>query len=102
MSPCGEGAVQEDVDRPSPLGAGLGVGRAQQRLIVILGASGKCPSPSGWLLLLTVSRPLFEKRVPSVLTVPSIEHACDEVVNERDLRLGNAAGVSVKHGHHHR
>lgn len=31
MSPCGEGAVQEDVDRPSPLGAGLGVGRAQQR-----------------------------------------------------------------------
>lgn len=41
MSPCGEGAVQEDVDRPSPLGAGLGVGRAQQRLILILGASGK-------------------------------------------------------------
>lgn len=26
MSPCGEGAVQEDVDRPSPLGAGLGWG----------------------------------------------------------------------------
>lgn len=26
MSPCGEGAVQEDVDRPSPLGVGLGWG----------------------------------------------------------------------------
>lgn len=37
-----------------------------------------------------------------VLTVPGIEHVRDEVVNEGDLRLGDAAGISVKNWHHHR
>lgn len=37
-----------------------------------------------------------------LLTIPGIKHVCDEVVDEGDLRLGDAAGVSVKHWHHHR
>ena len=37
-----------------------------------------------------------------VLTIPGIKHICDEVVYEGDLRLGHAAGVPVKHRHHHR
>lgn len=36
------------------------------------------------------------------LTIPSIKHVCYEVVNERDLGLGDAAGIPVKHWHHHR
>lgn len=36
-----------------------------------------------------------------VLTIPGIEHVGDEVVYEGDLRFGHAAGVPVKHRHHH-
>lgn len=36
-----------------------------------------------------------------VLTIPGVEHVGDEVVNEGDLRFGHAAGVPVKHRHHH-
>lgn len=41
------------------------------------------------------------QRVTQPLTVPSIEHVRDEVVDEGDLGLGDAAGVAVKHRHHH-
>lgn len=37
-----------------------------------------------------------------LLTVPGVKHVRDEVVHERDLRLGDAAGVSVKNRHHNR
>lgn len=43
-----------------------------------------------------------EERERAVLTVPGVKHVGDEVVYEGDLRLGNAAGVPVKHRHHHR
>lgn len=36
------------------------------------------------------------------LTIPSIKHVCYEVVNEGDLGFGDAAGIPVKHWHHHR
>lgn len=36
-----------------------------------------------------------------VLTIPGVEHVGDEVVYEGDLRFGHAAGVPVKHRHHH-
>lgn len=36
------------------------------------------------------------------LTIPCVEHVRDEVVDEGDLGLGNAAGVPVEHGHDHR
>jgi len=38
----------------------------------------------------------------SLRTVPGVEHVRDEVVDEGDLGLGNAAGVPVEHGHDHR
>lgn len=34
-------------------------------------------------------------------TVPGVEHVGDEVVDEGDLGLGDAAGVPVEHGHDH-
>lgn len=34
--------------------------------------------------------------------IPSIKHVCYEVVNEGDLGFGDAAGIPVKHWHHHR
>lgn len=34
-------------------------------------------------------------------TIPGVKHVSDEVVNEGELRLGYAAGVPVKHWHHH-
>lgn len=37
-----------------------------------------------------------------VLTIPGVKHISDEVVYEGDLRFGHAAGVPVKHWHHHR
>lgn len=37
-----------------------------------------------------------------VLTIPGVKHIGDEVVYEGDLRFGHAAGVPVKHWHHHR
>lgn len=37
----------------------------------------------------------------TVLTIPGIKHICDKIVYEGDLRFRNAAGVSVKHRHHH-
>lgn len=39
---------------------------------------------------------------PHPSTVPGIKHVCDEVVDERDLGFGDAAGISVKNRHHHR
>lgn len=42
----------------------------------------------------------FIKR--TVVTIPGVEHVSDEVVDEGDLGLGNAAGVPVKDGHYHR
>ena len=35
------------------------------------------------------------------LTVPSVEHIRDEVVDERDLGFGNATGVPIEDGHDH-
>lgn len=48
------------------------------------------------------SSPYLGKYTLRVLTVPSIKHVCDEVVDERDLGFGDAAGISVKNWHHHR
>lgn len=40
----------------------------------------------------------IRKRIP---TIPGVEHVCDEVVNEGDLRFGHTARVPVEHRHHH-
>lgn len=37
-----------------------------------------------------------------LLTIPGVKHVSDEVVDEGDLRFGDAARVPVKHRHHHR
>lgn len=34
-------------------------------------------------------------------TIPGVKHVSDEVVDEGELRFGDAAGVPVKHWHHH-
>lgn len=59
------------------------------------------PPGKSMLLNQRTSRSLL-KEGAGFLTVPGVKHVCDEVVNERDLRLGNAAGVSVKNRHYHR
>lgn len=38
----------------------------------------------------------------TVLTIPRIEHICYKIINEGNLRLGDAAGVSVKYWHYNR
>lgn len=65
--------------------------------------------PEGAQLLLIQSFPVLEVvlQVPHKVRqvnkgIPGIKHVCDEVVDEGDLRLGDAAGVSVEHWHHHR
>lgn len=35
-----------------------------------------------------------------ILTIPSIKHVHYKVINEGYLRLGDAAGISIKYGHH--
>lgn len=43
------------------------------------------------------------REVPMLLlTIPGVKHVGDEVVDEGDLRFGDAARVPVKHRHHHR
>ena len=39
---------------------------------------------------------------PVRLTVPGLEHAVDEELDEALLRLGYGAGGAVEDGHHHR
>lgn len=37
-----------------------------------------------------------------LLTIPCIKHVCYKIINEGNLRLGDAAGVSIKNWHYNR
>lgn len=50
----------------------------------------------------TYKRYAIEYTTEIALTIPGVKHISDEVVYEGDLRFGHAAGVPVKHWHHHR
>lgn len=43
-----------------------------------------------------------QEKEAGLLTIPCIKHVCYKIVNEGNLWLGNAAGVSVKYWHHNR
>lgn len=56
-------------------------------------------------LIILVGRNLCiraRKKKAEVLTIPCIEHICYKIINEGNLRLGDAAGVSIKYWHYNR
>lgn len=66
-------------------------------------ASEKRGQKGSLRLVILVCRNLFQsKEEKTVLTIPCIEHICYKIINEGNLRLGDAAGVSVKYWHYNR